>query len=280
VSPDGDEMSFVPDSTGAVMRKLLLAVVAVSTGVALVPADATSAVRLQFDRVLVEPGRTVYVETVGRPFLGVRDVRLYLVPSAAASKVTSIRDRRLVPAARLRVTARGSASVSFRVPAVGPATYAALIYCARCGTKIMRAQSLPGQLQVFEVLRDCKSAPSGSFDRQVRDRALRVGPLFFHVGDGYSFPADQAPPYRAKFPMQVETRSLVTLFVPGADRQSVSLWYATRETATVTFEPCGIVSWWNGGVVVTEPKCVTLYAKIAGRRNVLTIRLPAGRPCV
>jgi hypothetical protein len=261
------------------MRRLPLALVAFSIGVAFAPADATSAVRLQFDRVLVEPGRTVYVETVGRPFSGVRDIRLFLVPAVAASKVNSVRDRRLVPAARLRITAHGSAFASFRVPTLIQGTYAALVYCARCRTKIIRAHSLPGRLQVFEALRECKSAPYGNFDARLRERALRVGPLLFNVGDGYSFSADRPPPYRAKFPMQVETGSFVTLIVPRDERQTVSLAYTDRETATVTFEPCGPVTWWNGGVVVTEPKCATLHAKIAGRRDLLTIRLPAGRPC-
>jgi hypothetical protein len=261
------------------MPRFPLAFLAISIGVALAPADASSAVRLQFDRVLVEPGRSVYVETVGRPFSGMRDVRLFLAPAAAASKIISVSDRRLVPAARLRVTASGSAFASFRVPALVEGTYATFVYCARCRTMPGRAQSLPGPLRVFEVLRECKSAPSGGFDARVRERGLRVGPLLFDVGVGHSFSTSQPPPYRAKFPLQIETDSFVTLIVPRDERQTVSLAYTARQTATVTFEPCGAVTWWNGGVVVSEPKCATLHARIAGRRDLLTVRLPAGRPC-
>lgn len=262
------------------MRRLSLAVLAVSIGVALAPADASSAVRLQFDRVLVEPGMTVHVETIGRPFSGVRDVQLFLAPVGAAAKISSVRDRRLVLAARLRIRASGGAYASFRVPALGPGNYSAVVHCSRCRSKFFQAQSSPGPLQVFEVLRGCKSAPSGSFSPAKRERALRVGPLLFDLGDTpYSFPPDRPPPYRAKFPMQIETRSPVTLIVPLEERASVALWYADRDSGTVTFEPCGLVTWFNGGVTVTEPKCVTLHAKVDGRRDLLTLRLPAGRPC-
>jgi hypothetical protein len=263
------------------MRRLALGLLGASIAVALGVADPASAssVRLTFDPALVESGTNVWVEGVSDSFRGSRGARLLLAAARVAPRIRSVEDRRLIPVARMLIDAR-SASAFFRVPALTPGRYAAFVYCAQCRTKLRRVRPSPRPFQVFEALRECNTAVLGGFAPEVRERSLRVGPILF-VDAALSFPPDRPPPYEKKIPLQIETRSLVTLIVPPEERQSVELVYTAtgRRTASVTFEPCKVFRAFTGGVVVTEPKCVRLHAQIEGRPGVLPVALSAGRPC-
>jgi hypothetical protein len=122
-------------------RRLVPAVVVIAVTSGLWPAVGDAALFFLFRPSTAHFGDTVAVRTGGtppsftlsdraRPLLD--PISLYLVRNEVADQVRSRRDSRLVPIGTLVPDKNGHGILSFRVPDLRPARYAAVAYCPGC----------------------------------------------------------------------------------------------------------------------------------------------------
>lgn len=118
---------------------------------------------------------------------------------------------------------------------------------------------------------------------------LVVGPLAFaHIlahAPTWEFGAD-AGPEGIKARIVLAPGAVVTLVVPDPDRDHVALAYGPRSLDTgsvadayhaVRFEACDAQqTQWAGGLIVTDPRCVTLEVWINDEEQPRAVTIPVG----
>lgn len=134
----------------------------------------------------------------------------------------------------------------------------------------------------------------GPFDRNNEDY-LNIGPVTLAKVDNLPL-FDASEPSSGgtsvKVLIVIDPGSVVTLVVPQAQRENVALdynwhnWYGAGDplhTAqwAVRFEACGSETprQYNGGIIVTGPRCVTLDVWVDDANNPRKAMLPFGTEC-
>lgn len=144
-----------------------------------------------------------------------------------------------------------------------------------------------------DYVRPCDERIWGSFDPD-HDDHINVGPLTFALVRTYMPTFDNFAPEgtSVKARIAIEPGIVVTLVVPEAQREHVALdynwnnWYTNGDpldTAqrSVRFEACGSDSLrqYNGGIVVTDPRCATVEVWVEGENVPRQAALPVGTEC-
>ena len=155
-----------------------------------------------------------------------------------------------------------------------------------------------------DVVRDCASSGQHGVTAQSLTQSLIVGPIALG-GLGAELTRSglpQTPNVRGRYPSLeaiavIKAGATVVLAVPRAERSDVALiydkskfrndgLYRVRDLASVVrFAACQDpafnqgISQFDGGLVVANRRCFSLDFFIAGRKRVVTRRLPLGRHC-
>ena len=139
------------------VRRLLALGLAALIGAALTAGIARAALWLNFSRASAAPGEVVFVRTAGTGALAgarTRPVRVFLAPSAAAARIRSTHDHRLVLLGRLRIDRKGTGHLRFLTPHVRAGNYKTVMHCPDCARYSNGRTVFPsGPSQPFRVKR-------------------------------------------------------------------------------------------------------------------------------
>lgn len=142
-----------------------------------------------------------------------------------------------------------------------------------------------------DYVRPCTERITGPFEPG--DSDVAVGPLTF-ANVLKHMPAKDITPggESVKARVVIDPGTVVTLVVPEAERGHVALdynwndWYSDgtpleNAQRAVRFEACGSDEprQYNGGIVVTDPRCVTLHVWVRGENAPRNAVLPVGGRC-
>lgn len=144
-----------------------------------------------------------------------------------------------------------------------------------------------------DYVRPCDERISGQFTPG-HESHIDVGPLTFALVLNYMPTFDDFTPggTSVKARVVVQPEAVVTLVVPEREREDVALNYNWNDRyrngdpledaqRSVRFAACGSDSprQYNGGVVVTGPRCVVLEVWVQGENAPREVRPPVGTEC-
>jgi hypothetical protein len=145
-----------------------------------------------------------------------------------------------------------------------------------------RATSTPKSQSPASV--PCSEQIWGEFDPDHADH-ITIGPLTFaRVRRRLPTVDIESGGETVKARVVIDPGTVVTLVVPEADREHVALDYGANTEfrgQPVRFEACGSDTprQYNGGIFVTDPRCVTLGVFVEGENTPRKAVLPVGTTC-